>query len=412
MTKPQTLKGFRDFLPEEALKRKYIQQKIERVFASYGFDPLETPALEYAETLTGKYGEEADKLLYLFEDIGGRKIGLRYDQTVPISRVMAQYGQEFPIPFKRYQIQPVWRAEKPQKGRYREFLQCDIDTFGSDSYLADAEIISCTLDALKNIGFKKPQMWLNDRTTFDSLGLTKKEIIIIDKLDKIGKEAVIKELENAGRNNADSLFNSIENSQKTEKLKNICEYLDQSGYIEGEDYIFVPFLARGLDYYTSTIFEAKILESGNLLSVAGGGRYDKLIGSFSGRDVPAVGIAFGFDRIAETAEQLSLLPNSKTRSQLLVCTLGTKTVPTAVQFATKLRSRDINTEVYPDPDAKLDKQLKYANKKGVPFVAIIGENEVKENKITIKNMGNGEQKSFEMNKLDELAAYVQSPPLL
>jgi len=410
--KIQTLKGFRDFLPEEALKRQYIQQKIEKVFASYGFDPLETPALEYAETLMGKYGAEADKLLYLFEDSGGRKIGLRYDQTVPISRVVAQYGQLFPTPFKRYQIQPVWRAEKPQKGRYREFLQCDIDTFGSDSYLADAEIISCTIDALKSIGFAKPQMWLNDRTVFDALGLTKKEIIIVDKLDKIGQEAVIKELESAGRKNAQALFNSIESSVKTERLKNICHYLDQADYLEGEDYLFVPFLARGLDYYTSTIFEAKITGSGSPLSVAGGGRYDKLIGSFSGRDIPAVGIAFGFDRIVETAQQLLLLPDSKTRSQLLVCALGTESIPAAAWLAPKLRTTGINTEIYPDPQAKLDKQLKYANKKGIPFVAIIGEDEVKTQSVTLKNMASGEQTSYSSAKPEDIAAYVQKPPVL
>ncbi len=412
-TKTQTLKGFRDFLPGEALKRKYIQQKIEAVFASYGFDPLETPALEYAETLTGKYGDEADKLLYLFEDVGGRKIGLRYDQTVPISRVMATYGQDFPVPFKRYQIQPVWRAEKPQRGRYREFLQCDIDTFGPDSSLADAEIIACTLDVLKSIGFNKPQIWINDRTIFDALGLTKKEIIIIDKLDKIGKEAVIKELENSGRVNATALFDSIESSSKTDRLKDIFRTLEQSGIKEGEDFIFVPFLARGLDYYTSTIFEAKILDTQEVLSVAGGGRYDKLIGSFSGRDVPAVGIAFGFDRVVETAQSLSLIPETKTRSQLLIVTLGRDYLDPALSLANDLRKNEgLNTEVYPDPEAKLDKQLKYADKKGIPFVAILGENEAADQSVTLKNMITRKQTNLNISDLKDIAAHVQEPPTL
>lgn len=412
MIKPQTLKGFRDFLPPEALKRQYIQRKMEKVFISYGFDPLETPALEYAETLAGKYGDEADKLLYLFEDNGGRKVGLRYDQTVPFSRVIAQYAPELPLPFKRYQVQPVWRAENPQRGRYREFLQCDIDTIGSDSYFTDAEIIACTLNALKNIGFKKPQIWLNDRSIFDSLGLTKKEIIIIDKLDKIGKDAVLKELEISGKKNALSLFSAIENSPKTERLKNICQYLNQSGYLEGEDYLFVPFLARGLDYYTSTIFEVKILDLAEVLSIAGGGRYDELIGSFSGKNVPAVGIAFGFDRIVETAQKLGLIPDDKTLSQFLICILGIQNTPTAILLANKVRAKDINIEIYPEPEAKLDKQLKYANKKGVPFVAILGDNEVTTNTITVKNMASGEQTTFSQNELDKLTAYVQSPPLL
>ncbi len=412
MIKPQTLKGFRDFLPAEALKREYILQKIEKIFISYGFDPLETPALEYAETLMGKYGTEADKLLYLFEDNGGRKIGLRYDQTVPFSRVIAQYSQELPTPFKRYQIQPVWRAENTQRGRYREFLQCDIDTVGSTSVYSDVEIIACTLDALKNIGFKKPQICLNDRSLFDSLGLTKKEIIIIDKLDKIGKDAVLKELADAGRAQPAALFDSLTGAAKTERLTNICLALTQSGYVEGEDFLFSPFLARGLDYYTSTIFEAKIGDLSEVLSVAGGGRYDKLIGSFSGTDVPAVGIAFGFDRIVELADQLSLLPNAKTRSQLLICILGPENAASAVNLAGKIRTAGLNTEIYPDQTAKLDKQLKYADKKGIPFVAIIGTNEVKDNTLTLKNMTSGVQSIFKQEALEKLTAHVQSPPLL
>src|ERR1700690_2381712 len=174
MITPQTLKGFRDFLPEEAKKRKDLIQKFIAVFERFGFDPLETPALEYAETLMGKYGSEADKLLYLFEDNGGRKVGMRYDQTVPLSRVLAQYS-ELTLPFKRYQIQPVWRAENTQKGRYREFLQCDIDTVGTDSPLADAEIIACMLEVTKSLGLPAPIIHVNDRTIFDELGLTKQQ---------------------------------------------------------------------------------------------------------------------------------------------------------------------------------------------------------------------------------------------
>lgn len=413
MIKAQTPKGFRDFLPSEALKRKYVQGIIEETFASYGFDPLETPALEYAETLMGKYGDEADKLLYLFKDNGGREVGLRYDQTVPLSRVVAQYGQELVLPFKRYQIQPVWRAENTQKGRYREFLQCDIDTIGSDSYLTDAEIIACTIDGLRKIGFKKPQIWVNDRTIFDSLGLSKKEIIIIDKLDKIGEAAVIEELEKSGRKNGQELFDSIKASEKTERLVNIFSSLEQSKFIEGEDYRFEPFLARGLDYYTSTIFEAKIRDFETPLSVAGGGRYDTLIGSFSGRDVPAVGIAFGFDRIIEVAQELRLLPDYKTRTTMLICTMGKDYLDPSLTFANNLRKNgQINTEVYPDPTAKLDKQLKYANKKGIPFVAILGENEIETQSITLKNMTDGKQTSLKINQLTDIAAYVKEPPLL
>ncbi|MBI2326522.1 histidine--tRNA ligase [Candidatus Collierbacteria bacterium] len=412
MIKAQTPKGFRDFLPSEALKRKYVQGIIETTFASYGFDPLETPALEYAETLTGKYGAEADKLLYLFKDNGGRDVGLRYDQTVPLSRVVAQYGQTLVLPFKRYQIQPVWRAENTQKGRYREFLQCDIDTIGSDSYLADAEIIACTIDGLKKIGFKRPQILINDRSIFDSLGLSKKEIIIIDKLDKIGEEAVIEELEKSGRKTAKELFDSIRSAVKTDRLQEIFKALEMSGFVEGPDFRFEPFLARGLDYYTSTIFEAKVLDLTTPLSIAGGGRYDTLIGTFSGRDIPAVGIAFGFDRIIEIATELGLLPAFKTSCQLLICPLGNESLGTALSTTAKLRDSDINTEVYPDPAAKLDKQLKYANKKGIPFVAILGENEVKTQSITLKNMTDGKQTSLKIDELKDITAYVKEPSLL
>lgn len=413
MIQLQTLKGFRDFLPEEALKRKYAQEIIEATFTAYGFDPLETPALEYAETLLGKYGEEADKLLYLFKDNGGREVGLRYDQTVPLARVFAQYRQQLVIPFKRYQIQPVWRAENTQKGRYREFLQCDIDIVGSDLYLSDAEIITCTIDALKRLGFQKPQIQINDRTIFDTLGLSKKEIIIIDKLDKIGEAAVIEELEKSGRKNSQSLFDSIRATTKTERLNKIFSSLAQSGFLEGEDYRFEPFLARGLDYYTSTIFEAKIRDLATPLSVAGGGRYDTLIGTFSGRTAPAVGIAFGFDRIVEIAGELGLLPNYQTRTTILICTLGEDNLDLSLTFANNLRKNgQINTEVYPDPTAKIDKQLKYANKKGIPFVAILGENEIETQSITLKNMIDGKQISLKLDQVKDIAAYVQEPPLL
>ena len=413
MIKAQTPKGFRDFLPSEALKRKYVQGIIETTFASYGFDPLETPALEYAETLTGKYGAEADKLLYLFKDNGGRDVGLRYDQTVPLSRVVAQYGQELVFPFKRYQIQPVWRAENTQKGRYREFLQCDIDTIGSDSYLADAEIIACTIDGLKKIGFKRPQILINDRSIFDSLGMSKKEIIIIDKLDKIGEAAVIKELEKSGRKTAKELFDSIRSATKTNRLQEIFEALGMSGFVEGLDFRFEPFLARGLDYYTSTIFEAKVLDLTTPLSVAGGGRYDTLIGTFSGRDVSAVGIAFGFDRIIEIATELSLLPSFKTGTTMLICTIGQDNLNLSLALANNLRKNgQINTEVYSDPTAKLDKQLKYANKKGIPFVAILGEDEVKTQSITLRNMIDGQQTSLKINELKDIVDYVKEPPLL
>ena len=251
--KPQNLKGFRDFLPSQALARGFVIGKIKDVFEKFGFDPLETPALEYAETLLGKYGEDADRMIYLFEDRGKRRVGLRYDQTVPLARVIAQY-QTLPKPFKRYQIQPVWRAENTQKGRFREFMQCDIDTIGSKNILADAEIINAVMTTVKSLGFKNAKMLINDRSIFASLkpGF----IVAIDKLVKVGKEGVTKELVGRGmkKNEAEKLIDSFDSKRPTALLNTLFESLKQSGLKEGVDFEFSPTLAPGLDYYTRTIF--------------------------------------------------------------------------------------------------------------------------------------------------------------
>lgn len=400
MIKAQTLKGFRDFLPEAASKRHFVIEKIREVFERFGFDPLETPALEYAETLLGKYGDEADKLLYLFEDNGGRKVGLRYDQTVPFSRVIAQYGNELPNPFKRYQIQPVWRAENTQKGRFREFMQCDIDIVGTESPLADSEIIDCTLSAYAQFGFTGLTMLINDRNVFDTLGLTKKEIIIIDKLDKIGKDAVIAQLKDSGRQNAEELFENLKNAKPTERIWKIFEALKRNGHREEVDFRFDPFLARGLDYYTSTIYELKSAEY-HAGSLAGGGRYDELIGNFTGKPIPAVGIAFGFDRVIEAMETLNLLPANKTATAILVTIFSPDQVGSSLDLVSRLRKVGINTEIYLDSEAKLEKQLKYADRKKIPYVVIIGPEESAKNVLKLKNMERKEQEEMTTDQLIE-----------
>src|SRR3989338_7361516 len=314
---PQTLKGFRDFLPEKMLKREAVLTKLEHVFKLFGFDPLETPAIEYSETLLVKYGDEADKLLYRFKDRGEREVGLRYDQTVPFARVVSQYKNELTFPFKRYQIQPVWRAEKPQKGRFREFLQCDLDIAGSSSTLADAEILLTSFNALKELGFSDVQILINDRTIFDKLNLSKKQIIILDKLEKIGVEKVILELSELGTKDALMVLNDLRNASPTPRLLKIFNHLTDSGLTQNRDFIFQSTLARGLDYYTSTIFEIKI-SNYSAGSVAGGGRYDNLMNQFIQEDVPSVGIAFGFDRIIEAMEENHLLMGNKTNTQVLI----------------------------------------------------------------------------------------------
>jgi histidyl-tRNA synthetase len=396
MIKAQTLKGFRDFLPGDASKRERVMEIFRSVFARFGFEPLETPALEYAETLKGKNGTEADKLLYLFKDNGGRDVGLRYDQTVPLSRVMAQY-QDIPLPFKRYQMQLVWRAENTQKGRFREFLQCDIDIVGSKSETADVEIITATIEALRSLNLPNPIITINDRTLFDYYKVTKEEIIIIDKMDKIGKDAVIELLQKSGRKDAKSLFSMFEKSAPTEKLKTIFTMLSSQGYKEGTDYEFSPFLARGLDYYTSTIFEARI-PSYAAGSIAGGGRYDDLIGLFSGKPVPAVGIAFGFDRILEILEEKQLLVSNYSRTTVLVTVFDEASRLTSGEIASQLRTAGMNTDLYLEP-AKLEKQLKYADKKNIPYVIVQGPDEVSKGVVQLKDMKNRTNELLTMNEV-------------
>ncbi len=397
MIKPQTLKGFRDFLPETTIARQIVINKIKIIFERFGFDPIETPALEYAETLMGKYGSEADKLLYIFEDNGKRKVGLRYDQTVPLARVVAQYP-ELPKPFKRYQIQPVWRAENTQKGRFREFLQCDIDTVGTQSPLADVEIIACTLSVCKELGFKNVTMKINDRQIFDQIGLSKSAIITIDKLEKIGKDGVLNELRAKNIDEAEKLFTAIEVSPKTERLQKIFEALKLFGYKEGIDIMFDPFLARGLDYYTSTIFELKSKDYA-AGSLAGGGRYDNLIGQFIGQSMPAVGIAFGFDRMIDAMAALRLLPEIKTSAQILVTIFSADKLGSALTLTSALRNKGINAEIYMDTDSKLEKQLKYADRKSIPFVVIQGPDEAARGVVKLKNMATKEQVELTIEQL-------------
>lgn len=402
----QTLKGFRDFLPAEKRRRDFVLQKVTEVFKRFGFEPLETPTLEYAELLMGKYGAEADKLVYNFEDNGGRKVGLRYDQTVPTARVLAQYQNELPKYFRRYQTQNVFRADKPQKGRYREFTQCDIDIFGSSSPLADAEVLACTYEAYKNIGFQKIVLKINDRQTLmETLQLYAIESVSvfsiiqsIDKLDKMSREDVQTELVQKGlaAEKAAEALVSIQAAQPSENLQTIIQMAIELG-VPKDSLQFEPSLARGLDYYTGMIFEV-ILPEYPVGSVGGGGRYDKLIEQLGGVDIPAVGIAFGFDRTVEAAEQLGLIPNNEVGTKVLVTIFDQSFAAKSLETAATLRAAGVATEVYPAFD-KLAKQFKFADQKKIPYVIIIGEAEVQENKVTLKNMQSGEQKMIDLTDL-------------
>lgn len=397
----QTLKGFRDFLPKEAKKRQYVIDALKKVFELYGFEPLETPALEYEEILLGKYGEEGDKLMYRFTDNGERKVALRYDQTVPLARVVAQYQNELTMPFKRYQIQPVWRAENTQKGRYREFLQCDADIVGSSSPLSDAEIIVLTINSIDKLSFKNFKVIINDRSIFN--GLNNKTIISIDKLKKIGEDGVLKELLSGGMSEeeAKNILSKIKESKPTERLNQVFESLEKMG-IEKSKYEFSPTLARGLDYYTSMIFEIEI-EGYSVGSICGGGRYDNLIGIFAGREIPAVGFAFGFDRLVEAMEELNLFPadiaNSTTKA--LVTIFNSDLIDKSLGVVSLLRNKGINTEIYLGDKTDMEKQLKYADQKNIPYAIIIGPNETANNTATIKNLKTREQKTISLETLPD-----------
>lgn len=402
---PKILKGFRDFLPLQARKRQYVIGKLKEVFESFGFDPLETPTLEYEEILTGKYGDEGDTLLYRFEDNGKRRVALRYDQTVPLSRVVAQYQSLLPIPFKRYQIQNVFRAENTQKGRFREFLQCDADIVGTLSPLADAEIIQTAVKCLSVLGFTNYKIILNDRRVFTELienGSVLEEemdiaVVAVDKVKKIGKEGVISEMVKKGfaPDRADVVFQLIQKQQKTDTLKDIFKILENIPWLQ-DKIIFDPTLARGLSYYTGTIFEFEIIDY-PIGSVCGGGRYDNLIGMFTGSSIPAVGFALGFDRILEAMDELKLFPLNliNSSSSVLVTIFSEDLKHTSLTTAERIRDIGINTEIYLDEIKSknpLEKQLKYASLKQIPYVIIIGPEENKNNTITVKNMNTREQK--------------------
>src|SRR3990167_3792829 len=380
MDKVQTLKGFRDFLPGEARKRSFVINTLKKVFESFGFEPLETPALEYEEILLGKYGEEGDKLMYRFKDNGGRKVALRYDQTVPLARVVGQYGNDLPLPFKRYQIQPVWRAENTQKGRYREFLQVDVDTIGSSSPLADKEIIDLVLNCYQKLGFKNFKILLNDIKVFENLD--KKAVVIIDKIEKIGLEGVREELKKAGL--SEKLIEEIKNSKPTDSINKLLSSFEQAE--------FSPTLARGLDYYTGLIFEV-VADDYQNGSLGGGGRYDKLIGMFAGRDIPAVGFAFGFDRLIEAMDELKLFDGKDLGGTKI---LVTNVNPKASQIANELRSKNINAELYVD-EKDLDKQLRYADRCSIPYVLIFDKD-----KLILKDMKSGEQSEVTLDQLPDV----------
>ena len=395
MSNLQTLKGFRDFLPQDAIKRNFLRDKIRKVLEKWGYDPLETPTLEYAEVFKGVIGDD-EKLFFKFKDTGGREVALRYDQTVPACRVVGQYPDKIPLPFKRYQIQPAFRAEKPQKGRYREFLQVDADIWGIPSPMADAEIIAVSLDIYRQLGFKKAIAKINDRKLLKDYPY--EAVVSIDKLKKIGPDGVIAEMVSRGisENEAKKYLDNITNLKPNETIKKIFQILEKFGF-DKDWYVFDPTIARSFAYSDGPIWEIEIPEypSG---SVLGGERFDKLTYKLSGRDVPGTGFGLGFDRTLEAMEAVGLMPAVKTNTQVLVTVFSSDLLGNSIQVTSQLRSNNINTEVYLEENTKLEKQLKYADLKGIPYVVIIGPDEASKNKVTLKDLKNQTQQTLSLDE--------------
>ena len=453
--KPSIPKGTRDFGPVEMAKRNYIFNTIREVYARYGFQQIETPAMETLQTLMGKYGEEGDKLLFKILNSGDylKKIndeellarqpihlatllaekGLRYDLTVPFARYVVQHREELQLPFKRYQIQPVWRADRPQKGRYREFYQCDADVVGSDSLLNEVELIQIIDTVFTKFGIRV-QIKINNRKILTGIAELINEAeritditVAIDKIEKIGVEKVIEELQSSGI--SDTAINKLRpilmlvgsNEEKLETMEGLLQVseigkkgLDETRFIldtlkavglKNEVQLDLS-LARGLNYYTGAIFEVKALDT-PMGSITGGGRYDNLTGIFGMPGLSGVGISFGADRIYDVLNTLDLYPKEAiTTTQLLFINFGEAETTYSLPCVAKAREAGIRTEIYPD-SAKMKKQMSYANAKEIPFVVLAGEEEMAANKFTLKNMKTGEQVTLTSEALIQTVATYQ-----
>ena len=399
----QNLKGFRDFLPTEARKRAWLKEKMITVFEKWGYEPLETPTLEPIELFEGQIGED-EKLYYKFKDQGDREVVMRYDQTVPTCRVIGQYYDKLVFPFRRYQIQTAFRAERPQKGRYREFTQADIDIFGVESPVADAECIAISIDLYKSLGFKNVVALVNNRDLLNDIPYP--VIAAIDKIKKIGRDGVIAEIIAKGykKEEAEKFLDKIESLVPDETIKTIFEYLDNAG-ISSDNYKFEPTLARSFSYSQGPIWEMTIPEYSTASfggSVGGGERYDGMVEKITGKKIPATGIAFGFDRTLEALEMNGLIPDLGISSKVLVTVFSTDLYSPALKLSRSLRDSGINCELYPDPNVKLEKQLKYADKKGIPFAVILGPEEVASDTVTVKNLKTQSQKRVFSNGIAKL----------
>jgi len=430
---PRVLKGFRDFLPGEQVRREAMLGTIARTFRSFGFAPLSTPSVEYLDVLTGKCGDEGDKLLYHFKDHGGRDVALRYDLTVPLARVVAQH-RELHLPFKRYQIGTVWRAEKPARGRFREFTQCDADIVGAESPLADADCIASGIHALRALGIEQFRVRLSHRGVLNALlaasgidepGVQVIALRVLDKLDKVGVDAVLEMLSavdgvdvaaakalmdrvktfiGRGGEVISALEQAFPGGEQDDirHLKDVWHALDVMGL---SSYVRVDLsIARGLDYYTGTVFETALDDFPAVGSVMSGGRYDGLLDMFGAADVPAVGISIGVDRLFSALGESLKQAGVRAGPSVVACPIGIEALDTCLRAVVALRSAGVSSEPVPDPSWRMKKQLKYAVKREARFAMIVGEEELAANEVTVRDLDAGSQTSL---GADEAARHVQ-----
>jgi histidyl-tRNA synthetase len=415
---PRTLKGFRDYLPRTMLPREQIMETARRVFRSFGFSPIDTPALEYLEILLGKGGAETDKQLYRFQDHGGRDVGMRFDLTVPLARFAAQHINELGTPFKRYHIAPVWRGENTQRGRFREFIQCDFDTIGTKSVAADAEMILVVCTLLTQIGFSRFTVRVNNRGILNGLlqkaGLADSSALVLralDKLAKIGEEKVSEEMQSAAGATAEQAKTILRLAQITGSNDDILKQLDELG--AGNEVATagvarlrevlrlvnaVPdqqgtvkidaSIARGLDYYTGIVLETT-LDDCSIGSICSGGRYDNLADLYTSQELPGIGASLGLDRLLDAMEDLGMLAAAQTPAQIFIPYFDAGRLADYLKLAAELRSAGLNVEVFPEP-AKLGKQLSYADRKGFRVAIVVGDREFDAGECQVKDLSTKE----------------------
>ena len=426
MLRTEPARGMRDFLPEDVRRREHVIGVIRRVYERYGFEPLETPAVENLETLLGKYGDEGNKLIYKIlkrgehEKSGEADLALRYDLTVPLARVVAHHQAKLPRLFKRYQIQPVWRADRPARGRFREFYQCDVDALGSTAPVVEAELCAAVADALLELGFTDFRIRLNHRQLLASVlravaipePLHGKALVALDKLDKVGPDGVRAEMHQGGigEDSSTGLLQAFERLRDP-ALREVTGF-DEEGIAAFENLTTIqslivgtsaegrverdPSLARGLSYYTGAIVEVNVADLAG--SLGGGGRYDNLVGMFSGQSIPACGFSLGLERILVVMGERGMFPSTlpTAPADVMVALFDTSATGPSMQLAGRLRAQGLRVLVYPDAD-KLGKQIKYADGRGIPFVALLGADEIAAGTVTVKNLAAQTQLTYEQS---------------